>query len=88
MDNSINTMPKMALVNKRCITCKRELTIDMFGKRRYRSNKPDAHWIYTEYGECKDCASKRKALWRSLHPDYMKEWYIKNKLLKTKEYAK
>jgi hypothetical protein len=23
--------------------------------------------------------SKRKAHWRSLHPNYMKEWYIKHK---------
>jgi len=25
-----------------------------FGKRRCRSSKPDAHWIYSRYGECKD----------------------------------
>jgi hypothetical protein len=78
MDNSLNTMSDMTLVNKKCITCKRELAIEMFGNRQYRSNKSDAHWIYTRYGECKDCASKRKANWRSIHPNYMKEYYKKN----------
>ena len=48
-------------------------------KEEYRSNKPDAHWIYSRYGECLDCASKRKAIWRVNHPNYMKEWYIKHK---------
>jgi len=88
MDNSLNTMSDMTLVNKRCITCKKDMKLEMFGKRRYRSNKPDAHWIYSYYGECKYCSSKRKTLWRSLHPEYMKEWYIKNKQIKTKEYAR
>jgi hypothetical protein len=86
MNDSINTMSDMTLVPKRCITCKRELAIEMFNKRRYRSNRPDAHWIYTYYSECKDCSSKRKSLWRSLHPDYMKEYYkkYKNKKYQTK----
>jgi len=64
---------------KTCKTCKQELPIECFGKRRYRSNKDDAHWIYSRYGECKECSRRRKALWRSLHPDYMKQWYQKNK---------
>jgi hypothetical protein len=28
--------------------------------------------------------SKRKAHWRSLHPNYMKEWYIKHKQNETR----
>jgi len=87
MDASINTMSDKTVVTKICITCNKELPVYAFSKRRYRSNKPDAHWIYSRYGECKDCNSKRKALWRSLHPNYMKEWYIKQKQSKTKNNA-
>lgn len=79
MDDSLITMSAMAAVTKTCITCHKELSIDKFGSRRYRSSKPDAHWIFSTYGECKNCANKRKALWRSLHPNYMKEWQIKRK---------
>jgi hypothetical protein len=79
MDTSIDTMSEKTIITKVCITCHKELPIESFGKRRYRSNKPDAHWIYSRYGECKDCTTKRKALWRTLHPNYMKEWYIKFK---------
>ena len=61
---------------KVCITCHIELPIDAFGKRRSRSNKPDAHWIYSRYGECLECASKRKALWRKLHPTYMHDYVL------------
>jgi hypothetical protein len=78
MDDSKNTMYDKSIITKICITCHKELPIDMFGKRRCRSSKPDAHWIYSRYGECRDCTSKRKALWRSLHPSYMKEWYKKH----------
>jgi hypothetical protein len=77
--NDINIMSDKTIVHKICITCHKELLIDEFGKRRFRSSKPDAHWIYSRCGECKDCASKRKAKWRSLHPNYMKEWYLKHK---------
>jgi hypothetical protein len=84
MDNRINTMSGDTIVSKTCITCHKELPIDEFGKRRYRSNKPDAHWIYSRYGECRECACKRKAQWRSLHPNYMKEWYLKHKLHENK----
>jgi hypothetical protein len=79
MDDSINTMSDENILTKTCITCKKELSIDEFSKRRCRSSKPDAHWIYSRYGECKDCASKRKANWRSIHSQYMKEWYNNNK---------
>lgn len=79
MDDNSRTMSEKTAITKICITCHKELPIDKFGKRRYRSSKPDAHWIFSRYGECLDCASKRKALWRSLHPDYMKDWYIKHK---------
>ena len=74
MNNSIENM-SVEIAIKKCITCKKELPIDNFGKRRYRSCKPDGHLIYYRYGECKECANKRKALWRSQHPDYMKIWY-------------
>lgn len=84
MDNSLNTMSDMTIVTKKCITCHEELPIDEFGKRRCRSSKPDAHWIYSRYGECKECMSKRKAAWRSLHPNYMKEWYLKHKQHETR----
>jgi hypothetical protein len=79
MEDRIDTMPKKTIITKTCITCHKELPIDDFGRRRSRSSKPDAHWIYGRYGECRECASKRKALWRSLHPNYMKEWYKKHK---------
>lgn len=79
MDENSKTMSEKTAITKICITCHEELPIDKFGKRRYRSSKPDAHWIYGRYGECLDCASTRKALWRSLHPNYMKDWYIKHK---------
>ena len=79
MDDSLITMSDKTIVKKICITCHRELPIDEFGKRRYRSSKPDAHWIYSRYGECRNCANKRKSLWRSLHPNYMLEWNIKRK---------
>ena len=79
MDDSIYTKSEKTIITKVCITCHKELPIDMFGKRRCRSSKPEAHWIYSKYGECLDCASKRKALWRTKNPNYMKEWYIKHK---------
>jgi len=80
MDDSIVTMPEKALNTKVCITCHKELPIDEFGVRRCRSSKPDAHWIYSRYGECKECTRKRKAKWRSEHPNYMKDWYRKQKM--------
>ena len=61
MDDSISTKSENTIVTKVCITCHKELSIDLYGKRRYRSSKPDAHWIYSRYGECLDCASKRKS---------------------------
>ena len=79
MNDNINITSDMAVLSKTCITCHKELPIDEFGKRRYRSSKPDAHWIYSRYGECRECANKRKAQWRSLHPNYMKEWHLKHK---------
>jgi hypothetical protein len=82
MDDIIS-MSETTLENKACITCHKELPIDLFGERRFRSSKPDAHWIYSKYGECLDCTSKRKALWRAKNPYYMKEWYIKHKQLMT-----
>jgi hypothetical protein len=84
MDNSLNTILDKTIVTKKCITCHEELPIDEFGIRRCRSSKPDAHWIYSRYGECIDCMAKRKAQWRSLHPNYMKEWYIKHKQNETR----
>ena len=82
MDDSNYTKSDKTIVTKVCITCHKELPIDKFGKRRYRSNKPDAHWIYSRYGECLDCTSRRKAIWRAMNPNYMKEWYIKHEQLK------
>lgn len=81
MDNEIIQSEK-TFMSKVCITCHKELPIEEFGKRRYRSNKLDAHWIYSDYGECLSCASKRKALWRKQNPDYMREWYTRNKHIK------
>ena len=86
MDNSIITKSDNIIITKTCITCNKELHINEFGKRRYRSSKPDAHWIYSRYGECKECNRKRKSIWRSLHPNYMKEWYIKSKQTKASKY--
>ena len=79
MDDSICTKSDMTIITKVCISCNKELPIEMFGKRRYRSNKPDAHWIYSRYGECINCTSKRKAIWRTKNPTYMKKWYINYK---------
>ena len=78
MNSSIDIMSD-AIAVKMCITCSRELPIDDFGIRRSRSSKPDGHWIYSRFGECRECANKRKALWRSQNPDYMKNWYSKHK---------
>ena len=83
MDDSINTMSDKVIMTKICIICNNKLPIDEFGKRRCRSSKPDAHWIYSRYNECLDCTSKRKALWRANNPNYMREWYIKHKQFKT-----
>jgi hypothetical protein len=85
MNDNINISSGETIVSKTCITCHRELTIDDFGKRRYRSSKPDAHWIYIRYGECKECASKRRAQWRSLNPNYMKEWHLKHRQNENKQ---
>ena len=82
MNDSLNTISEKTLITKVCITCHKELPIDEFGTRRYRSNKHDAHWIYSRYGECKECTRKRKAKWRAEHPNYMKDWYRKNKHVK------
>ena len=82
MDDSLKTISENLPITKLCITCLRELLIGEFGVRRYRSNKPDAHWIYSRYGECKECTRKRKAKWRAEHPNYMKEWYSKYKKAK------
>jgi hypothetical protein len=79
MDENSNIMSEKTAITKICITCNKELPIEKYGKRRYRSSKPDAHWIYRRYGECLECAAKRKTLWRSLHPDYMKDWYLNHK---------
>ena len=79
MNDSNYTKSEKTIVTKVCITCLKELPIEEFGKRRYRSNKPDAHWIYSRYGECLNCTSYRKALWRAKNPNYMKEWYNKQK---------
>jgi hypothetical protein len=87
MEDNINTMSNKTILNKTCITCQKELPITEFGKRRYRSNKPTAHWLYTHYGKCKECTSISKALWRKANPMYMKEWYMKHKQLKTIENA-
>lgn len=62
-----------------CITCHKSLPIDSYGKRRSRSSKPDAHWLYSRYGECLSCVSKRKALWRANNPNYMKQRYANQK---------
>jgi hypothetical protein len=79
MDDTNKSKSEETAITKVCITCHIQLPIDKFGKRKYRSSKPDAHWIYSRYGECLDCTSKRKALWRAKNPNYMKEWYIKRK---------
>ena len=81
MNNSIITTNDYIIETKTCITCHVELPICDFGKRRYRSNKPDGHWIFTRYGECLKCASIRKAKWRKLHPCYMHNYYLKRKKL-------
>jgi len=75
----MDTVLDNTILTKICISCHKERLIEEFGKRRYRSSKPDAHWIYSRYGECKECMTKRKTLWRSLHPTYMKEWYTNHK---------
>ena len=82
MEDDINTMSNETIVTKICYVCKKELPITEFAKRRYRSSKADAHYIYSSYGKCKKCTSTSKAIWRLLHPNYMKLWYIKHKQLK------
>jgi hypothetical protein len=79
MDNTLTT--------KVCNTCGLELPLSEFAQRRYRSNKPDAHYIYSKYGRCRDCTSKNKAAWRALHPTYMHDMYLKYKQLKSKDNA-
>jgi hypothetical protein len=81
MNDNIVTNANNIILTKRCITCHIELPLDAFGIRRSRSNKPDAHWIYSRYGECLECTSERKAKWRKLHPVYMHNYYLNNKQL-------
>jgi hypothetical protein len=80
MNSDINNEVEETLETKVCISCHRVLPINMFGTRRYRSNKPDAHFIYTTYGECKECTAKRKLKWRIVHKDYWVEYYKMKKL--------
>ena len=80
--NNIDKSVLTDIETKVCITCHKELPISEFGKRRSRSNKPDAHWLFYTYGECLECTSKRKAKWRANNPLYMKEYHLKQKQLK------
>jgi hypothetical protein len=82
MKQSNNIISNNDIETRVCITCHKSLPIDSFGKRRSRSSKPDAHWIYSRYGECLDCTSKRHKLWRDNNPKYMTQWYEKQKQLK------
>lgn len=75
-----DTKPLEAVETKICITCHLELPITDFAVRRYRSNKPDAHFIHTTYGECKECTAKRKRKWRLAHKDYWVEYHKMKKL--------
>jgi uncharacterized protein with PIN domain len=79
MDDTIKSKSEETTITKVCITCHKELPIYKFGKRRYRSSKSDAHWIYSRYGECLNCTSTRKVLWRAKNHNYMKKWYLKHK---------
>lgn len=64
---------------KVCKSCKKEFPIADFAPRRWRSNKPDAHFINSTYGSCRKCIAKRKLAWRQARPDYMKEYRLKLK---------
>lgn len=66
-----------------CNKCNQSLPIKQFSKRRQRS-KTDGHWINGYYGQCRNCIAERKAAWRKAHPDYMKEYHEKHKVLKDK----
>jgi len=74
MENLVDT--------KICKSCNKELPLDDFAPRRWRSNKHDAHFTYSIYGSCRECIAKRKRIWRQAHPDYMKEYRLKLKLVK------
>jgi hypothetical protein len=67
------------LITKICTSCKRELPLNEFAPRRWRSNKPDAHFTFSTYGNCRICISKRKQSWRQANPDYMKHYRMKLK---------
>lgn len=67
---------------KKCNKCNRLLSIDEFSKRRDKS-KTDGHWIESINGQCKQCISEYKALWKRLHPDYHKEYHEQHKVLKS-----
>jgi hypothetical protein len=65
--------------SKICKSCMRKLPLDDFAPRKWRSNKPDAHFTYSTYGSCRECIAKRKLAWRKSRPDYMREYRLKLK---------
>jgi hypothetical protein len=71
MSNNIET--------KICKSCNRELPLHDFAPRRWRSNKPDAHFTNSSYGSCRKCIAKRKLSWRQARPNYMREYRLKLK---------
>jgi hypothetical protein len=68
-------------MEKICNKCCRTLPLEHFSKRKFKSGL-DEHIIECLEGQCKECISERKAIWRQLHPGYMNQYHAEHKVLK------
>lgn len=45
---------------KKCKTCGLILPLNSYSIRKWRSSAEDAHWIFSYYGDCRSCVSRKK----------------------------
>jgi hypothetical protein len=58
----------------RCSSCDLRLPIAQFSIRRWHPNNDKTMWVYKKHKRCKSCISKKHKIWRSLHPEYHREY--------------
>ena len=58
---------------KMCDGCLRTLPLDEFPTRKHRGP-------HSRVSRCRTCRNRASAIWRSLHPDYQREWVARNPL--------